>query len=180
MIKNLTWFVFLLLVLFMGFQGRVLQCSNSRHYTIVQLETARQSQGQAILHAWDSIRYGKGTMLDLVRSNTHWDFLFIICYVSLIMMESNAQMQRERWLFLNELLRLNLLLALLAGLCDVAENTMLLHNFRHVSDGRYYLETFWVTYPKFIFAFWAVVVWLVSVVKSGVIGLFGAKVVAES
>jgi hypothetical protein len=167
MIKKITWAVFILLALFMNFQAHVLKYATGQQYTIVQLETANKCMGQAILKEWKSLPYGEGTMLDVAISNTHWDFLFILCYVTLIIIQSYDQMQREQWMPLNALLRLNLFLAFLAGFFDICENTMLLHNFSHVIDGRYYLETWWATYPKFILSGWAVLVWLVSLVKSG-------------
>jgi len=167
MINKITWTIFILLALFMNFQAHVLKYAICPQHTIVQLETSCKPQGQAILKAWKDKPYGEGTMLDLARSNTHWDFLFIFCYVTLIVIQSNNQMQREKWMPFNALLRLNLLLAFVAGFFDICENTLLLHNFSHVTDGRYYLENWWATYPKFIVSGWAVLVWLVSLVKLG-------------
>lgn len=164
--KILLWIIFISLGLFMGFQAHVLKYATKQQYTIVCLEKAGKAEGQTILKAWNGLSYGNGTMLDLAASNTHWDFLFIFCYVSLLLLHSNDRMQKEKALWLNTLLRLNLPLAILAGLLDIAENTMLLHNFRHVGDGRYYLETLFVTVPKFAFAGWALLVFLVSLAKS--------------
>ncbi|HZY39736.1 MAG TPA: hypothetical protein VFE53_23940 [Mucilaginibacter sp.] len=166
MTRKITWGVFILLGLYMGFQAHVLKFATCREYTIVQLETANKCRGQAILKEWKSLPYGEGTVLDVARSNTYWDFLFILCYVTMIVIQSYNQMQREKWMFLNALLRLNLFLAFLAGFFDICENSMLLHNFSHVADGRYYLETRWATWPKFILSGWAVLAWLVSLVKS--------------
>ena len=172
MIKKVTWFVFILLAVFMSFQAHVLKYSTCPRYSMVQLETACKAKGRAILKAWNSKCYGEGSMLDLARSNTYWDDFFILLYVTLIVTESNDRMQQEKWMPLNALLRLNLFLAFLAGMFDICENTMLLHNFRHVGDGRYYLVTCWATYPKFIFACWAVLVWAISLIKSALLAVF--------
>lgn len=165
--KKFIWFIFIALSAYMGYQGYVLQCLKKTGYSIFQLEIACKDSGQAILHTWNNIPYGNGTLLDVAKSNTHWDFLFIACYVLLIILHSSAQMQNEKSLFLNSLLRFNLFLAVLAGFLDVNENIMLLHNFRHVADG-YYWVTIWVTIPKFVLSGWAVLIWLISVIKSAV------------
>jgi Mg2+/citrate symporter len=172
--KKLIWVIFIFLLLGMGFQAHVLEYATNTQYTILDLEVANKAEGQAILSSWSKVSYGEGTMLDVAKSNTHWDFLFIFCYVSLLLLHSNEQMQREKVFWLNALLRLNLLLALLAGLLDIGENLALLHDFRHVSDGRYYLETLPVTLPKFAFAFFALLVFLVSWLKSVWLGWFRA------
>lgn len=164
--KILLWIVFISLVLLMGFQAHVLKYATRQQYTIVRLEKAGKAEGQTILKAWNGLPYRNGTMLELAVRNTHWDFLFIFCYVSLLLLHSNDRMQKEKALWLNTLLRLNLPQAILAGLLDIAENTILLHNFRHVADGRYYLETLFVTAPKFAFAGWALLFFLVSLAKS--------------
>lgn len=167
MMKKLVWLIFILLVLGMGFQGYILCHTAIPRYSILELETSCKAKGQLILHTWNSTPYGNNNLLSVAQSNTHWDFLFILCYVTLIIIHSSGQMQNETSLFLNELLRLNLLLAVLAGLLDISENLLLLHNFRHISDGRYYWPTAMVTIPKFVLAGWAVLIWLISLARSG-------------
>ncbi len=151
----------------MGYQDHTLQNGTSPSYSICQLEFSNPAKGAVILKAWSNKEYGRGSLINVAESNTHWDFFFIFCYVSLLLLHSNDQMQQENWKLLNGLLRLNLLLAIVAGMLDVGENLLLLYNFRHVSD-HFYHETIYFTAPKFILSGWAVLVFFFSVVKTAI------------
>ncbi|MES2418408.1 MAG: hypothetical protein V4541_09485 [Bacteroidota bacterium] len=160
--KKLIWPVFFIVVACMAYQGALLKASG---YGIVSLEFANADMGNTILTIYNKVRYGDTTLLEVAKGNLQLDFLFIMLYVPLMMMLSNIQMQREKWTPLNELLRLNLLLAMLAGGLDVAENIRLLHNMHHIGESGLYWGTLWLALPKFALAGWIVLVWLVSVVK---------------
>jgi len=166
--KTIIWIIFIGLIIGMGYQGRTLQRGTTAHYSIFQLELSNPVDGATILKAWSNKVYGRGSLIDVAASNTHWDFFFICCYVCLLLLlHSNDQMQRENWRLLNSLLRLNLLIAIVAGLLDVGENLLLLYNFRHVSD-HFYHETIYLTAPKFILSGWAVLVFFFSVIKTAI------------
>jgi hypothetical protein len=164
--KKLIWPAFFVVAACMAHQGALLKSGGNG---IVALEFANATKGNAILTTYRNIPYGDTTLLEVAKHNLQLDFLFILLYVTLMLMLSNAQMQREKWPPLNEMLRLNLLLAVAAGGLDIAENIRLLHNLHHIGNPGLYWETYWLALPKFILAGWIVLVWLVSVVKRGIL-----------
>lgn len=164
--KKLLWFLLAVLMLILNYQDSVLQ-QLSKH-GIVEIEFSHAQHGKEILCTWERIKYGDGTLINTVRNNTHIDFLFIVIYTSLLLLYSYLQMQREKWLFLNELLRLNLLLAFLAGLLDIAENIFLLYDFRHVNDIGLYWSSYWLALPKWMLIGWIIFVWLASFINTAI------------
>lgn len=140
---------------------------SDRPLNIFHLEFVNATDGKALLEAWaiKSPTY-KTTLLQEAIKNTRWDFLFIIGYVAVIIMLSYNQMQREPRVWLNELLRLNFLLAIIAGLLDVLENLRLLYNMAPDSIGKEFLSSYWFALPKWILVGWVTLVWLVSLVSA--------------
>ena len=163
--RTLLWIVFLIVIAVM-FQQEHAITSRSGHGT-QWLEFVNANEGKAIVCGWQRICYGRGTLVNIARSVTNLDFLFILTYVCLMITRSYNQMQRERWLFWNELLRLNLILALLAGLLDVTENFILLYDLRHLNDPGLYYTSYYVSLFKWILSGWIVLIWGVSVTRSG-------------
>ncbi len=133
---------------------------------IASLEFAGKKIGKEMVCAWYDSPFAGSNLLSVARNNTRADFLYILIYVGLILLYSYLQMQQEKRIFLNELLRLNLLLALLAGLFDVVENVLLLYNFRHVNDSGIYISTMILSSLKFSLLGWTVLVWISSVIRS--------------
>jgi len=165
--KTFLWIIFISVTIVMACQDRVLRCGTTGHYGVIDVEKAGPVQGLVILNEWNGKRYADKTLVQVAVNNTRWDFLFIFCYVALLLLHSNDQMQREKWLWLNGLLRLNILLALLAGTFDIIEDLLLFYDFRHVPDNLY-LQTIWFTVPKFVLAFWALAVFLFSAIKTAI------------
>jgi hypothetical protein len=163
--RTVLWIVFFVVIAVMCQQEHVL-ASRSGHGT-QGLEFVNANAGKAIVCGWQRICYGRETLVNVARSITRLDFLFILTYVCLMIACSYNQMQRERWVFWNELLRLNLILALLAGLLDVTENFILLYDLRHVYDPGLYYSTFYVSLLKWILSGWVILVWGISVIRSG-------------
>ena len=165
--RVILWVIFAALALYMGNEGRVVKKLTSCRYTIIQAEFADSSAGKVMFKTLNQVHYGRGTtLLDLVRSNTHTDFLFIIDYTLLILLCSYLQMQNEKSLALNSLLRLNLLLAIMVALLDVTENLKILYNIRHFADGGFYSCSYLVSTFKWTLSGWAVSIWLISLIKS--------------
>lgn len=161
----LGWACFIAAILFNIYQGVSLR---DTPLNIFHLEFVNATDGKALISSWERTpTINKTTLLHEAIKNTWGDFLFIIGYVSVIIMLSYNQMQREPRAWLNELLRLNFLLAIVAGLLDVTENSLLLYNMAPHSIGNMFLSTYWFALPKFILAGWATVVWLVSLVSAG-------------
>ena len=160
----LGWACFIAAILFNIYQRVVLR---DTPLNIFHLEFVNATDGRALISEWEGTpTVNKTTLVQEAIKNTRWDFLFIIGYVSVIIMLSYSQMQREPKAALNELLRLNFLLAIVAGLLDVTENTLLLYNMAPHSIGKVFLSTYWFALPKFILAGWATLVWLVSLVSA--------------
>lgn len=164
--RTLLWALFIILVAYMTHQATVVNRSTSAHYQLIQAESADSTLGRTMFRAWAKVPYGRGTMLDVLESNTDTDFLFITTYTLLLMLCSYMQMQNESYLPLNTLLRFNLLLALIISGLDVTENLKILYNIRHLHDAGLYCSPYIVSTLKWLLSAWAVLLWLISVVKS--------------
>lgn len=161
--KKILILVFITICGVMSFQGNMLQQVSGKG--IISLELANKDTGTEIISLWSDTLYGDQTLLNLAQKNTHLDFLFILVYVLLIMTLSNAQMQREKTSWLNELLRLNLFLAFLIGALDVIENIRLLHSFHHPGNLAEFWRTDFIAWPKFVMAGWVILVYIFSLIK---------------
>ncbi len=138
---------------------------------IIPLEFADPAEGIKILGSWQNTQDpGLGNVLEVGKLVTYYDFLFLLFYSAVLAFLSADRRNREQNPVLKRLLHVNIFLAILAGLLDVAENLVLLHNMNHFQDGSY-ISAYWLALPKFIFAGWVILVWLVSVVK----GIFVKK-----
>jgi hypothetical protein len=161
--KKILILAFVIVCGVMSFQGNILQKFSGKG--IINLELANKDTGTEIVSLWSDTTYGDQTLLNLAQKNTHLDFLFILVYVLLIMTLSNAQMQREKTSWLNELLRFNLFLAFLIGSLDVIENIRLLHSFHHPGNLAEFWRTDFLAWPKFVMAGWVILIYLFSVIK---------------
>ena len=164
--RTLLWILFAILAIYMGSEGVVVDKLTSGRYAIIQAEFADSTAGKAMFKNLNQVPYGRGTLLGLVRSNTHNDFLFILDYMLLILLCSYMQMLNEKSLALNSLLRLNLLLAVLIAALDVTENFKILYNIRHFADRGFYSCSCIVSTFKWVLSGWAVLIWLISLIKS--------------
>lgn len=163
--RALFWIAFILAVVFIGRISLRITCLSGSDNSIINIELAGKEDGAKIIKAWSDTKYKCGTVLDLARKDTYWDYLFIIIYVGLIMVESTALRQFEPDYPLNELLRMNLFIAVLAGLLDVIENMVILHNLRHFANPDHYFPSKWFSIIKFILAGWCVLIWLTALVR---------------
>ena len=102
-----------------------------------------------------------------VKSSIWLDYAFLIFYVLLMINQSNHQMNVEKNLVLNSLLRLNIPLAAIAGVLDVAENSIMLNNIRSPED---HFPTALIAAVKFVLVGWIIIVWVISKVKRKVAG----------
>ena len=161
--KNILWIVFIGLLFVISSQCNVL---NRSGYGIIDLELSKTEQGIHILQGWQSEHYGDQTLLEVARVSTRWDFAFIVSYVSLFITLSNWQMQRERYIVQNELLRFNFLIVFVAGVLDIIENYRILHNFHHIDNLSEYLGTRWLSLVKFILLGFAFLNFIISFIKS--------------
>lgn len=140
---------------------------------IIPLEFAAPAEGQQILASWNNANHPQlGNVLEVGKRTTWVDFLFLLFYTIVLASLSNSRTCREQNPMLNRLLRMNIFLAILAGLLDLAENIVLLCNMNNFSrDISSFTSVYWLALPKFILAAWVILVWLVSVMK----GMFVRK-----
>src|SRR5215210_1403670 len=124
-IRLLTWLLFIITALILQARAWYVN-SNGGKYNIVKLELANANDGPDILKDWSNTVIDTSTQLHYARTDLWIDFLFIIGYAGVLIIISYFLMQRQRRLWLNELLRLCMPLAIGAGLLDVIENSILL------------------------------------------------------
>jgi hypothetical protein len=161
--KILLWILFITVLSILVFKGSVLKSSGNG---IIELELAEKKHAIQILSHWSTLSYGDTSFLETAKSQTRWDFVFICTYVLLMISMSNWQMQREKSILLNELLRFNLFAITIAGIFDVIENICIFHNLHHISYPEEYWGTHIVAMVKFIFAIFSILVFIISFIKS--------------
>lgn len=160
--KNILWIILVLLVGRMLYQNK--QMSSSR-FNLIDVQLADKQKGAQIIAEWKNSHSGDTSLLTVARANTKLDFLFILVYVLQLITLNNALMQREKKLMHNELLRLNLMLAVVIGLLDVSENFVLLHNFHFAGDENAFISTCYLSYGKWIVAGYVLLIMLASRIK---------------
>jgi len=139
---------------------------SAKSFRLVKLHVARveafefasRTEAKQIVQSWKD-----APAMHTVTSSIWLDYLFIAFYVLLMINCSNHQMNLERNLILNNLLRLNIALAIDTGLLDIAENVIMMHNIRSIED---HIPTALIATLKFILAGWIILVWIVSILKS--------------
>ncbi|MCS3732337.1 hypothetical protein [Mucilaginibacter dorajii] len=162
--RALLWIAFILAVVFIGRISSRITCLAGSDNSIIKIELAGKDDGIKIIKTWSDIKYKCGTVLDLARKDTCWDFLFIVIYIGLIIIESTSFRQFEPYYSLNELLRMNLFLAVIAGLLDITENFIILYNVEHYSTPDCYFPSRWFAGAKFILVIWCILIWLIAIV----------------
>jgi hypothetical protein len=166
-IHYLSWIFFFVILTFNIYKYVDLNYVERIPCKFVQLQFVNSLEGKDLLNKWCvTATHHDTTLLQEAVLNTQWDFLFILSYVSLLIIVSYNQMQRERSPSLNNLLRLNFPLAIITGLLDTTENCILLDDMKPYHIGTSYHSSYWVSLPKFILAAWILLVWLVSLIKS--------------
>ena len=153
--KTLLWIGTIVLVIVLGV--KTYRLSSMDVATVECFEMANRVKAEKILNEW--------TQTGAIRVATNSikiDFVFILFYVLLMINCSNHQMNLEPNLTLNNLLRLNIALAVDVDILDFAENLILLNNISSIND---FFPTVVISVLKFVIAGWIVLVLLVSVLK---------------
>jgi hypothetical protein len=156
--RMLIWTGFLAILLVSLYYNRIFSHAGAK--IILSFEFADAEKGRDILTKWNDAH-----LLHTARNLTWLDFAFIVCYVTIILTLSNRQIRKEPSGVLNAMLRANFFFAIAAGLLDITENIFLLIDIHHWNCN-WYFSTWWIAGLKFILAGWAVLVWLVSFVKT--------------
>lgn len=153
--RTFLWIGTIFLMIVLG--SRMFRLMEMEVATVECFEMSDRMEGERILHEWTTM----GAM-DTVVNSIKIDFLFMVFYVLLMINCSNHQMNLEPNLVLNNLLRLNIVLAIVLGVLDLAENLILLHNIRSMNE---YIPTVVISTFKFAFFGWIVLVWIISLLK---------------
>lgn len=98
-----------------------------------------------------------------IISMLHVDFIFILVYTFLLLLWSYLEMQQQRSTQLNELLRLNIFLGILAAVADCIENMILLHDFTSPIHAKYEPDVF--SLIKWFFIGWILLVLVISLLR---------------
>ena len=107
-LRTFAWIGFFIILLFNIIQGYRINYIYCKQFNIIKLELASKADGKeyiTYLAANDILRDAK--------VNTVIDCVFILCYVIILISISVRQMQRQKSVMLNSLLRFNLSLAVL-------------------------------------------------------------------
>lgn len=168
--NRILWILFIVTGLYMGMQSDILARSTPEAYRVSQLEFASRTSSQQILRTWDKIPFAGSTMLHVAKSNTRLNYLLLVLFTALVLLNSYLQMQRERLFAMNELLRFNILLVAVIFILGLMENYFLLHNMRHVDDTRFYINPVWVSIPMYLIAGWTLVILGISVIRTMLTG----------
>ena len=153
--RTLLWIGTISLMIALGVKSYRLRSAHVA--TVEAFEMSSRPEAEEIILSW-----GDPSVKRTVITSIKLDYLFIAFYVLLMLNCSNHQMNLERNLILNNLLRFNIALSIDTGILDIAENVIMMHNIRSIDD---YIPTMVISILKFTFAGWIIVVWLVSVVK---------------
>jgi hypothetical protein len=153
--RTLLWIGTISLALVLGVESFRLR---SMHVATVEaFEMANHTEAREMVQSWSD-----ASVKHTVITGIKLDYLFIVFYVLLMINCSNHQMNQERNLILNNLLRFNIALAVDTGILDIAENVIMMNNIRSIDD---HIPTVLISKLKLIFAGWIIVVWVVSLLK---------------
>lgn len=129
------------------------------HYNLFELQLAGCAKGMAMLEVWER------TMTDHLTSllqegirQVRLDCLFLVSYTLVLGFVSYDLMVRTSAKGLNNLLRFNLVLAVLAGLLNFIGDGILLADMANYRIGVYFWSIRWLSILKFAFGGWAVAV----------------------
>jgi hypothetical protein len=163
-LHNIIWVLFAVVLVFYACQYIYLA---SQHHclNILQIEIANKEKGRTLLESWYQEKIGTKTLLRYAQINTMADFALIIAYTGVMLIISYAIMQREANPFLNNLLRLNMLLAVIVGLLDILENIILLYDMYDYVPGNSFVSSQVPAYGKFLLIAYIIAVWFISLLR---------------
>lgn len=160
-LHTIIWILFAAVIGFYAWQ--YIYISTEHHcLNIIRLEIANAANGKALLQDWYQQKIGSKTLLHYAQTNTIADFVFIVAYTGILIIVSYAIMQREPNPVLNNLLRLNMLLAVLVGVLDVCEDIILLYDMYNYYPQKYFVSSQVFAYSKFFVAIYIIAIWLFS------------------
>jgi hypothetical protein len=166
-LHTLFFALFFVLVIAFIIQQRKIYQHTGQRMSIYALEMAPADKLPAIFAGWSAAPIHDHTIFDEARSNTRVDFLFIVCYVGVLVIVSYKLLQRQKNPILNDLLRLCILLAFVAGILDAVENVILLGDFTRFANGEGPLHSAAiVAIPKWILLLLIILCWVIALLTS--------------
>lgn len=130
-------------------------------------EVASQNDAEKILTGWK-----EADLEQTAKGIIRFDFFFIPLYLLLMIGCSNDQMAIEKNKLLNRILQMSIFLAVIAAGLDVWENLIFLRNLREFPE---HTSSVFVTFIKFLLAYWVVGIWLLSRLRSIIVSLIPVK-----
>lgn len=163
--RFIAWLFLILLAATLIYLSWEFQHFNPFIPTDFSFETADQAETRRIVEIWQISRWGQHNVITGMTLFTVIDFAYIIVYSYVLVTLSYDRMQREGNVILNNFLRLNFPIAILAGLFDVIENVLFLFNMEHfdLPDGYVSIAPF--TYIKWTLIALVALILVVSKVK---------------
>lgn len=134
-------------------------------FHVLALQFQDKGTLKSTLLDWNGTIAEGRSLLHYARVNTVVDLVYIIGYVSALIMISYRLMQVETSPALNNLLRFCFLLAVLTGLLDLAEDLILLFDMYRFSGEKTVYSARYVAYPKWIAGGAVLLVWLICGLK---------------
>lgn len=163
-LRLLIWILFISSLIFLRARSWYAN-SIDKPYDIVQLELASADSGKPLLEQWDKTIIDGGTLIDYARVDTYVDFLFIVGYIGVLLIVSYHLYRREKRSWLGKLLQYCVVAALVAGLLDVVENSILLLDMHRYSTSKIFYSSRYVAYPKFVLLLLVLGVWALSLLS---------------
>jgi len=153
--RTFLWIGTIFLMIVLG--AKSFSLKSKQVSTVEAFEMASRSEAVAMLQSWKDV-----SVTHIVVTSIKLDYLFVAFYVLLMLNCSSHQMNKERNLILNNLLRFNIALSIVTGILDIVENVIMMHNINSIDE---FFPTVVISILKFAFAGWIIIVWLVSVGK---------------
>lgn len=167
-IHSFFWALFVLvIILYSGFYFYI-WLETCHFLNVFSVSTQSVSELRITLDHWKQTPVDHKNLLHYGRITSVWiDFIWIIAYVAVLIMLSYNAMQRERRPFLNNLLRLNMLLAVIAGVFDVLEDGILLYDMHGYGTQKHLFSSACFAWPKWIILAYIVAIYLFSLISRG-------------
>ncbi|RYD70384.1 MAG: hypothetical protein EOP53_25525 [Sphingobacteriales bacterium] len=159
--KKILWFLMIVVIIYLGYLDRFLT-EGPGNFSIIAYEFADKLTGLLILHTWF-----EAGILEKAYLHTYTDFAFMYLYTTLLCLHTRVQAGKEEPSPFASLLKANIWLAIIAGIADLTENMLMLHNFNTFLDRAQYIPTYFITVSKFVLITWVITCFLISLFRTG-------------
>lgn len=156
LVRPIIWIGFVSCVLFFILQHIEYRTLTSTAFSILPMEfLSKERLGPFLRDMMEQPLYW-----EYAKSNTIVDFFFIIFYCAVIILISYKLMQLQSNPVLNNLIRFNILLAIIVGILDWIENIFILLTLHFFPLNNFIISPRWLAIPKFTLAGYIILTWL--------------------